>query len=77
MAEDTPLPVTTEEGHLMTLDDAVKLVMLDNKVKVLSAKTEVSEGKKIHVVKILTPDGWIQNIRIDAANGKFIETPKK
>ncbi len=76
-AEDTPLPTTTEEGHPVTLEEAVKLLTQDNLKHVLSAKTEMLNGKKVHVIKVLTADGHIQYIKIDATTGKFVETPKK
>jgi hypothetical protein len=76
-ADDTPSPTTTEENHSVTLEEAVKLVMKDNTLKVLSAKTEVIEGKKVHIIKVLTADGRIQYIKIEAATGKFIENINK
>lgn len=72
--ESTP---TSENLKAISLDDATKMVMQDTKNKVLAAKTEVMEGKKIHVIKIVTSKGLIQYIRIEAATGKVLEKTKK
>lgn len=62
---------------IITLEDVIKQIMQDPKNKILAAKTEVLEGKKIHVVKVLTPSGHIQYIKIDAATGKNLDNTKK
>lgn len=86
-AQETPIPETGKETPQqspaaeatqdVTLEEATKQVMQDTKNKVLAAKTEVINGKKIHVIKILTSAGHIQYIKIDAATGKPVDTPKK
>jgi uncharacterized membrane protein YkoI len=76
--KETTLPVPTlEESRPITLDDATKQVMLDTKNKILAAKTEVIDSKKIHIIKILTATGHIQHIKIDAATGKTLDKEKK
>lgn len=61
----------------ITLDEATKKVTKDTENKVLSAKTKVIKGTKIHIIKILTKEGRIQHIKIDANNGKELDKPQK
>ena len=78
VAKETSLPtIALEERHIMTLDEATKKVMQDSKNKVLSAKTELVAGKKVHIIKILTSSGHIQYIRFDAETGKLLDKHKK
>jgi uncharacterized membrane protein YkoI len=78
MAEEaTSSPVGSVESRPVTLDEAIKQVLQDGKTKVLGAKTEVENGKKIHVIKVLTATGHIQYIRIDAATGKTLAKARK
>ena len=57
---------------LVSLDDATKQIRQDSNKKVLGAKTEIIDGRTIHIIKILTPDGRIQNQRIDAETGQLL-----
>ncbi|MBU2571728.1 MAG: PepSY domain-containing protein [Gammaproteobacteria bacterium] len=71
------LPVSVSFGGefmvaMVSLDEATKQVRQDSKVKVLGAKTESIEDRKVHVIKILTPDGRIQYQRIDAETGRLL-----
>ncbi len=79
--KETMLPgFVAEESRpqqLITLEDVIKKIMQDPKNKILAAKTEVLEGKKIHTVKLLTPSGHIQYLKIDAASGKNLDNIKK
>lgn len=54
----------------LTLDQVTKQVIAKNKSKVLGAKTEVVNGKRIHIIKILTSDGRVQYLKIDAETGQ-------
>ena len=78
--KETMLPgVVPEESkpQLVSLEDVIKQVMQNPKNKILAAKTELVEGKKIHVVKVLTPTGHIQYVKIDATTGKNLDNTKK
>jgi hypothetical protein len=47
-----------------TLDEAAAQAARDYNAKVLSART-VQEGKtRVHVIKLLTPDGVVMTVRI-------------
>jgi len=58
---------------MVTLDQATKKVIEQSKSKVMGAKTETIEGKEVHVIKILSPDGRVQYLNVDAQTGKIIE----
>ena len=57
----------------LTLDQATKKVIEQNENKVMGAKTEIVDGKKLHVIKILTSDGRVQYLNVDAETGKLIK----
>lgn len=57
----------------LTLDQATKNIIEKNKTKVLAANTEIINGKKIHVIKILTSDGRVQYLKVDAETGKLVK----
>lgn len=54
------------------LDQATQQILRQSSVKVLSAYTAIVDGREIHVIKILTPDGHIRYFRIDAETGNLI-----
>ncbi len=58
---------------LLTLDDAVKKINQQGNNKVLATKTESEKGKSVHIIKVLTPAGRIQHIKVDAESGKIIK----
>jgi len=60
----------------INLDDAAKKVTQDKSRKLLGAKTETVSGKKVHVIKVLTPDGRIQHYKVDAESGKLLKNPE-
>lgn len=78
--KETMLPGFVAEEprpQLVSLEDVIKQVMQDPKNKILTAKTELVDGKKVHVIKVLTPTGHIQYIKIDATTGKNLDNTKK
>ena len=54
----------------ISLDEAVAKARRKNKGKVLSAETIRKDGRQVHSIKILTKDGRVKRIRIDARTGK-------
>jgi uncharacterized membrane protein YkoI len=58
---------------VVSLDQATKKIIARNESKILDAKTEVIEGKEVHIIKILTPDGRVQYIKVDAGTGKIVK----
>ncbi len=58
---------------LLTLDDAVKKVAKLAEYKVLATKTETDNSRKVFVIKVLTADGMIQYIKVDAETGEIVQ----
>jgi uncharacterized membrane protein YkoI len=57
----------------ISLDQATRKIMEQNKSKILGAKTEMINGKKVHVIKVLTREGRIQYLKVDADSGTIIK----
>lgn len=58
---------------VLTLDQATKKIIESNNSKVLDAKTELIEDRDVHFIKVLTQDGRVQYIKVDADTGKVIK----
>lgn len=56
----------------ISLDEATKQIIEGTYNKVLGAQTEVIDGKEVHIIKVLTPDGRIQYFKIDVQTGQLI-----
>lgn len=56
----------------VSLDDATKQIIEGTYNKVLGAQTELIDGKEVHIIKVLTPDGRIQYYKIDAETGQLV-----
>jgi len=57
----------------ISLDQATKqIIKNDSNIRVLGAETELIDGKEVHVIKVLTPDGHIQHYKIEAETGEII-----
>ncbi len=56
----------------VSLDEATQKILNEGKNRVLAASTEIIDGKEVHVIKVLTPDGRILHYMIDAETGKII-----
>jgi len=54
----------------ISLDEAVAQARRQHKGKVLSAETIREDGRKVHRIKILTKDGRVKRVKIDAGSGK-------
>lgn len=58
---------------VLSLDQATKKIIDASQSKVLAAKTEQVEGKIIYVIKVLTIDGRVQHIKVDADSGEILK----
>jgi len=45
--------------------------------RVLGGKTVTEEGRTVYVIRVLTPDGRVRHIRVDAQSGEILEEPRK
>ncbi|MGD8407609.1 MAG: hypothetical protein PVF21_03225 [Thiohalophilus sp.] len=71
-----PLPVTANATEIihgliasngMTLDAAVRQVKQQTGGRILSAETITRNGKKMHRIKVLLPDGTVRVMMINAS----------
>ena len=53
------------ENHT-NLDQAVQQVKKQTGGRILSAKTKNNDGKKVHKIKVLLPNGKVRIIRVNA-----------
>jgi hypothetical protein len=56
----------------VSLHEATQKILSDGNKRVLGASTVIIDGREIHVIKVLTPDGHIQHYKIDAETGALI-----
>lgn len=56
----------------VSLDEATRQILKQGNKRVLGATTEIIEGREIHIIKVLTPDGRILHYKIDAETGAVI-----
>ena len=58
-------PIVTVQGNGVTLQQAIAQVKRSGNVeRVLDAKTQVSGGREVHVIKVLTTDGKVRTHRV-------------
>jgi hypothetical protein len=71
-----PLPVTANPAEItpglfasngMSLDAAVRQVKQQTGGRILSAETITRNGKKMHRIKVLLPDGTVRVMMINAS----------
>ncbi|MEQ1558329.1 MAG: PepSY domain-containing protein [Methyloglobulus sp.] len=55
----------------LSLDEATRKILHDEKKRVLGATTVIIDGREVHVIKVLTPDGRIRHYKIDAETGSI------
>ncbi|MDO9142516.1 MAG: hypothetical protein Q7U38_19525 [Methylobacter sp.] len=56
----------------ISLDEATQQIIEGTYNKVLGAQTEIINGKAVHIIKVLTPDGRIRYYKIDAESGQLV-----
>jgi len=61
---DEPLSIAR-----VSLDEATRKILQDSNKRVLGARTEIIDGREVHIIKVLTPDGHIHYYKIDAETG--------
>jgi hypothetical protein len=71
-----PPLLLAQKGHAdkggISIDEAIALARQHNKGKVLSAETIRVDGRKVYRIKMLTKDGRVRRIRIDARTGNTL-----
>lgn len=56
----------------ISLHEATQKILSDGNKRVLAATTEIIDGREVHIIKVLTPDGRILHYKIDAETGATV-----
>ena len=77
---NSPFMIMAQRGYSenggISLDEAVRKAKKKHKGKVLSAETVRIDGRKVYRIKILTKDGRVKRVHIDARTGKTVSRGK-
>lgn len=58
-----------DQQEKISIHQAVRQVKSSHSGKVLGAETRVEQGRNVHIIKLVTEDGVIRRIRVDAESG--------
>lgn len=56
----------------VSLDEAVSIVRKRYGGRVINARTRNDNGRKVHVIKILSDEGRVREVRVDADSGNLM-----
>lgn len=59
-----------QPGAALTLDQAVQQVRRTTNGRVLSAQTVTRQGRRVHRIKVLTDDGRVRTVEMNAGLGR-------
>lgn len=65
----TMAAVVAVSAWAITLEEAAERVARQHDAKVVSAHTVERDGRRIHVIRILTKDGVVRTVRVPADEG--------
>lgn len=68
--EHAPKAIVLAQSEV-SLDAAVAMVRQRYGGKVISAKTVGKPGNRVHVIKVLSDEGRVRTVRVDAQSGRF------
>jgi len=60
-------------SEYVDLDRAVSRVRDRTGGRILSAKTKRSDGRPVHVIRVMTENGKVRRIRVDAGSGQPVK----
>jgi uncharacterized iron-regulated membrane protein len=61
------------QGGGISLDEAVSRVRRQTGGKILSAETSRVDGRRVHRIKVLTEQGRVQRLQVDARSGQVTQ----
>ncbi len=67
--EQAPFEISQDRG--LSLDQAVNLVRSRVRGKVVRSETVNRDGKRTHLIRVLTDDGHMRTYRVDAKTGRM------
>jgi len=68
---DAPATVAADPARPVTLDEAAALVRQKVGGKVVRAETREEGGEVLHEFRVVSADGRVRIVRVDAATGKI------
>lgn len=60
--------LVTASAWAVTLEEAARKVAKEYDARVLSAKTVMRDGQRVHEIRIMTKDGTVQTVRVPASD---------
>jgi uncharacterized membrane protein YkoI len=66
-----------DSGEILPLENILKKVRLVHKGKILEVELETEHAKAIYEIELLTNDGNVLELKIDATTGKLLSTEKE
>ena len=67
--EQVPAPEIMKDG--ISLDEAVRRAEQQYRARVVRTDVQDEDGRKVYVLKLLSEDGRVITVRIDAATGRM------
>jgi hypothetical protein len=67
-----PRPAPAQRFDGISLDEAVSRAEAQFKARVVRTDTTDDDGRRVYVLKLLSEDGRVFNVRIDAASGRVL-----
>ena len=65
-----PAAVVRRSGGEVSLEEAVEQVRKETGGRILSAETVKANGRRVHRIKVLTPDRRVRIVNVDADSGR-------
>lgn len=56
----------------VSLDQAAAMVRRQTGGRIIKASSRSSNGRTVHFIRVLTPDGKVFTVRVDAASGRVL-----
>ncbi|MCK5336638.1 MAG: PepSY domain-containing protein [Gammaproteobacteria bacterium] len=66
-----------DSGDILPLESILKKVRTIHQGKILEIEFESEHGQKIYEIELLTTDGNVLELKIDAVTGKLLSTEKE
>lgn len=64
-------------AEIMPLEEIIERLELDPSDRILEIESEFEHGMRVYEIEILTREGYIQEIEVDAVTGRILEEERK
>lgn len=71
LADRRPRDENAIEPGGYSLDDAVELAQSRYRAKAVKAETVEEQGRRVHYIRLLSAEGRVWTVRVDAATGRM------